>query len=90
VPGDDVGRRTLKRGGMVYGVTYAAGWLVVIVCLVVTAAFDLPVEPVAASMITAYLLGAMVFAAITGRRIHADLERAKRDAERRPDGGDRP
>lgn len=90
MPVPDVGRRTAKGLVTVYLAIYVGGWLVVIIILVVVAAFDLPVEPVAAIMITLWILAAYIFAVLMGRRIRADRERAKRDADQTPDGDDEP
>lgn len=90
MPVPDIGRRSAKRLVTVGLATYVGGWLIVIIILVLGVAFDLPLKPVAASMITLWLLGAMILAVIMGRRIRADRERAKRGADQAPDRGDKP
>ena len=61
-------------------------WPTVIIAWVVAAGLDLPVTAVAASLITAFALGVMIFSAVMGRRTFHERQRAKQDSGHPPDG----
>jgi hypothetical protein len=81
MPGDDVVWGTTRGLAMVALATFIGGWLAVIIGFVLLAVSDLPADLVAFGVPALWLVGAAIFAVIMGRRMHADRERAKRDAD---------